>query len=328
MKTVISVTPNPTVDASSSVAQVIPDSKLRCTQPTHQPGGGGINVSSVIAELGGRSTAVFPAGGFHGAKLKQLIASEGIECRVVSIEGSTRENFMFVEETSGRQYRFGMSGPKLDKEEWGAILDEVRDSKPRPGFVVASGSLSPGVPEDFYARLSGIVTELGGRLIVDASGEPLRQAVLSGVYMIKPNMRELCELSGEEVRDQWQVRELAREVVQSGRVEIVVVSMGAAGALGVSKKIELHVSAPAVPIRSRVGAGDSLVAGIVLALAREESLREALRFGIAASSAAVMTPGTELCRREDVDRLYALMKEDGMVKEGEEVDLQEDAACE
>jgi 6-phosphofructokinase 2 len=307
VKSIITLTINPTVDTASGVGHVIADRKLRCVEPTHQPGGGGINVTRVIKRLGGESVPIYPAGGFSGRMLQHLLSLEGIDPRPVRIRGPTRQDFTITEEASGRQYRFGMPGPALTGGELKRTLDALRRVDPSPELIVASGSLPPEVPGDTYAMVAGIAVDLGARLVVDASGEALRQAVLAGVFMIKPNIRELCELSGTSMKDQWQVKEAAEDIVRSGKVEIVVVSMGSAGALAVTKKSHVHVRAPVVPVGSRVGAGDSLVGAMVLAIARGEGIRDALYRGVAASSAAVMTPGTGLCMREDAERLHKMM---------------------
>ena len=304
---IATLTINPTIDTASRVAHVIVDRKLRCIEPTHQPGGGGINVTRVIKRLGGDSVPIYPAGGFSGRMLQHLLSLEGIDHRPVRIRGSTRQDFTITEDASGRQYRFGMPGPRLTDRELKRTLDALRNVDPRPEVIVASGSLPLGVPEDFYARVAAIAADLGARLVVDASGEALRQAVTAGVYMIKPNIRELCELSGGSAKDQWQVKEAAEDIVRSDKVEIVVASMGSAGALAVTKENQIHVRAPVVPVQSRVGAGDSLLGAMILAIAQGRGIRDALYRGVAASSAAVMTPGTELCKREDAERIYEMM---------------------
>lgn len=144
-------------------------------------------------------------------------------------------------------------------------------------------------------------------MIIDASGEALDQALQEGVYLVKPNVREFRELVGEDIKEESQIKAEAQKMVKSGRCEVLVISLGAAGALMVSQEFTEHILPPTVPIVSKVGAGDSMVAGIVLSLARGKPLRESVLFGVAAGTAAVMTPGTELCRREDVERLYAQM---------------------
>lgn len=303
-KTIVTSTINPSIDTSVRVEQVIPERKLRCRVPRPEPGGGGVNVSRAIQILGGRSTAVFTAGGTLGALLKSLLEQEGIAFLTVPIAGSTRENFTVYEESSGQQFRFGMPGPKLEEGEWKKCLEVLAGLEPKPDYLVASGSLPPGVPQDFYAQLALQARKTGIRLIVDTSGEPLRHAAKAGVFLLKPNLRELEVLSGEKIGDESQVEAAAGKWLGEGRCEAIVVSIGAGGAFLVSREGTEWFRAPTVPIESKVGAGDSMVAGIVLSLARGESLIEAARFGVAAGAAAVMTPGTELCRREDAERLY------------------------
>jgi len=304
---IVTLTMNPTIDMSTGVNHVVAERKLRCKPLFREPGGGGVNVSRAIRRLGGESITLYPAGGAAGHMLRDLLDKEGLEHRPIPIEGLTRENLIVFEESSRRQFRFGMPGPGLNESEWKRCLEELTAISPKPDYLIASGSLPPGVPDDFYARVARLGAKLGARVIVDTSGEPLRLAAHASVYLLKPNMRELRELTGEELRDERQQERVAKEIVDSGHAEVVVVSLGAAGSLMVSKDGCERLRAPIVPIESRVGAGDSMVAGIVLSLARDKPIREAVEFGVAAGAAAVMTPGTELCRREDVERLYELI---------------------
>ena len=302
---IATLTMNPAIDKSSAVNQVVAEWKLRCDPPAYEPGGGGINVSRAMRKLGGDSVAFYLAGGLAGRMLIDLLDQEGLQHRAMSIAGVTRENFTVLEKSTGRQYRFGMPGPTVQEAEWRRCLDEIIPLLSQIDYLVASGRLPPGVPPEFYAQLARLARKHNTRLVVDTSGEALRLAVEEGVFMIKPNLREFAELMGRESVDGLEEERLARELVATGRSETVVVSLGAAGVLAASAEGAERVRAPLVPIISKVGAGDSTVAGIVLALARGRSWREAVRFGVAAGAAAVMTPGTELCRREDAERLYA-----------------------
>ena len=305
---IITLTMNPAIDKSSAVDQVVAEWKLRCEPPTYEPGGGGLNVSRAIRKLGGDSLALYAAGGFSGQVLSDLLDREGLNHQAMAIAGLTRENFTVLEKSTGQQYRFGMPGPTITEAEWQRCLEELSGLLPQVDYLVASGRLPPGVPPDFYAQLARLAREHDTRLIVDTSGEALRLAVEEGVFLIKPNLREFAELMGRESVEGLEEERLARELVATGQSETVVVSLGAAGILAASAESAERVRAPLVPIKSKVGAGDSTVAGIVLALARGQSWREAVRFGVAAGAAAVMTPGTELCRREDVERLYEQLR--------------------
>jgi 6-phosphofructokinase 2 len=307
MAKIVTLTMNPTIDKSSAVSQVVADRKLRCKVPRFEPGGGGLNVSRAVRELGGESLALYPAGGHTGDFLEQLLREAGIEQHRFRIENRTRENLTVLEESTNRQFRIQMPGPALKPEEWKTCLGYLAAIDPRPEYIVASGSLPPGVPADFYARLAEQAKAQGVRLIVDTSGEALRIAADAGVFLLKPNLRELADLAGRAIEDESQPEALARETVATGHSEVVVLSLGSGGALLVTRDHTEHIQTPAVPIRSRVGAGDSTVAGIVFALGSGRPLAEAVRYGIAAGAAAVLTPGTELCRKEDVERLFSGM---------------------
>jgi len=307
MKTIVTMTLNPAIDKSSSVDHVVAERKLYCKPPRFEPGGGGVNVCRAIKKLGGKSRLLYPAGGLTGKRLQELLDEEGLDHRPFPIVGMIRESLVILEESTGRQYRFGMPGPALQKEEWESFLQELAAMEPSPDYVVASGSLPPGAPPDFYAQVARIGKKKGTKTIVDVSGEALKAALEEGVFLIKPNVREFKELVGKEVKEKTQIKAEAQKMVKSGRCEVLVISLGAAGALAVSEDFVEHILPPTVPIVSKVGAGDSMVAGIVLSLARGNPLRESVLFGVAAGSAAVMTPGTELCRREDAERLFENM---------------------
>lgn len=304
MPRICTITMNPAIDKNSAIENVIAERKLRCEEPRYEPGGGGINVSRAIAKLGGESIAFYLAGGPPGRMLHQLVEEEAVPSEPIPTEGLTRENLIIYENSTGLQYRFGMPGPRIHEKEWEALLDRLTACEPKPEFIVASGSLPPGVPVDFYARVARVMRQFGTKTVVDTSGEALARAVDAGVYLIKPNLRELKALTGRSLSGEEEQEELARGIVEKGGSEVVVVSLGAAGALATWKDGWGRVRAPTVPIKSKVGAGDSMVAGIVLGLERGLNIPDAIRFGVAAGAAAVMTPGTELCRREDTESLY------------------------
>lgn len=308
MQTIVTLTMNPTIDTSTSVAHVAPERKLRCQPPSHDPGGGGINVSRAIRKLGGTSKALYPIGGPTGQMLQHLLDQEGLDHHPVPIEDWTRENFTVQEAASGQQFRFGMPGPRLKDSEWQQCLDTLSTLDSPPDYIVASGSLPPGVPTDFYERVALWAREINARAVVDTSGETLRAAVRAGVYLLKPNLNELRDLAQQDIRDEAQQEAAAMDLVQRGHCEVVVLSLGAAGVLLVTTAGCTRLRAPTVAIQSKIGAGDSTVAGIVLSLAQGNTLLDAVRFGVAAGAAAVMTPGTELCRREDTERLFARMQ--------------------
>jgi 6-phosphofructokinase 2 len=304
---IVTLTLNPAIDASTRVEHVISDRKLRCRQPVYEPGGGGINVSRVLHRLGEDSPAIYPAGGPAGALLSRLLEAEGVSAWPVPIEGWTRENLNVQEQASGRQYRFCMPGPALTDGDLARCLALLEGIRPAPAWVVFSGSLPPGVPPDVLARLARQVRGGGGRLVLDSSGEPLRLAVAEGVDVLKPSLTEFEELTGSAGADERRIQDLARDLVRRGLCRLLVLSLGSRGAIWVTPEESGRVVAPAVPVESVVGAGDSLVAGIVLGLRLGRSVPEAIRYGVAAASSSVMHPGTGLCRAEEVQKLYGEM---------------------
>ncbi|QPC83201.1 1-phosphofructokinase family hexose kinase [Phototrophicus methaneseepsis] len=306
MQKVVTLTVNPTIDKSTTVDSVASEIKLRCTMPTFDPGGGGINVSRAIKKLGGESVAVYTQGGGPGDMLFKLLAEEEITQHPVPIAGMTRENLTVFEETTTLQYRFGMPGPLLSEGEMEACIQATVALE--ADFIVASGSLSSEMPVDYYARLAERVNGKGGKLIVDTSGPALGALVNKHVFLLKPNLHELQLLTGEEFTGERRLKETAQAYIRSGLSEVLVISMGSGGALLVTADDYIEMRPPVVPIKSKVGAGDSMVGGIVWALAQGRDLADAMRYGVAAGSAAVMTPGTELCRKEDVEDIYPQVK--------------------
>jgi 6-phosphofructokinase 2 len=308
MKRIATLTMNPSIDRSTSVDRVIAEDKLRCSAPRRDPGGGGLNVSRALQNLGGTSVAVYAAGGPTGEILRMLLDDSGMDHHPVSIQKWTRENIHVDELATGLQYRFGMPGPAMSDDEWQRCLDAVAAIDPAPDYLVASGSLPPGVPDDFYADLARRSRKRGTRVILDTSGAALCRAVDAGVYAIKPNMRELAALAGESVDSEDKQEEVCRKLIARGLCEVVIASFGANGVLMVTADRSRRVRAPVVPIRSKVGAGDCTVAGFVLGLARGLDVAEAVLLGVAAGTAAVMNPGTTLSRREDTEALFARME--------------------
>lgn len=310
--TIVTLTMNPTLDKSASIEHVIAEQKLRCHTLRHEPGGGGINVSRAIRKLGGQALTYYTSGGANGQILEALLDQDGLDHHhPFRIADSSREGLTVFEEATGQQYRFNLPGPTLQKKEWQHCLDELSKIDPAPDYVVASGSLPQNVPTDFYAQVSRLTQEFDAKFILDTSTTTALQAALEeGVYLIKPNLREFRELANSKLEDEAEQEAFASEIVQQGKCEAVVLSLGAAGVLLMTPHEGCQrLRAPTVPIESKVGAGDSTVAGIVLSLQRGKSLRDAVRFGVAAGAAAVMTSGTELCRREDTERLFTKIQD-------------------
>ncbi|MDQ3277178.1 MAG: 1-phosphofructokinase family hexose kinase [Bacteroidota bacterium] len=302
MAQIVTLTFNPCIDKNTTVNGIVPEKKLRCAKAIYGPGGGGINVSRALRSLGAESLAIFPSGGYSGKFLQHLVASEEIPFRTIETATHTRENFIVLDTASNLQYRFGMPGNGITENEWKALLAELEGTE--ADFIVASGSLLPGMPAGIVAQVAAIAKNKGAKLVLDTSGEALKMALDVGVFLLKPNLNELSSLVGRENLEPEGVDDLAREIISRGQCEVIVISMGDKGAKLVTIEESYHVVPPDVPEVSTLGAGDSMVAGMVLALSENRPLKEVLQLGVACGTAATITHGSELCRKEDVDRLF------------------------
>lgn len=305
---IATLTLNPALDKNTYVDKLQPEKKLRCEEPEYEPGGGGINVSRAIAEMGGRSIAIYAAGGSTGDTLDELLQHDGIVEKRIVTKRNTRVNLLVTERSTGNQYRFGMPGDSLTEGELQQCLEAVESLPDGIGFLVASGSLPPDAPSDFYALVSNIAKKKGIKFILDSSGESLEKAAETGLFLIKPNLRELSQLAGKTQISGMEQEEIASGIIAEGKAEVVVLSMGPRGAMMATREKTEYVTSPTVKTLSTVGAGDSMVAGIVNALTRGDDLSTALRWGVAAGTAATMTSGSELCRREDVETIFRWIK--------------------
>jgi 6-phosphofructokinase 2 len=296
---------NPAVDLSTDTEHVVPTHKLRCGPTLHDAGGGGVNVARVLTQLGGAAHALCPAGGPSGEWLKHRMVDEGLAATFLPITNETRVSFTVHEQSSGAEYRFVMPGPTLSEAEWRSGLQVLLDLNPFPVWVVASGSLPPGVPVDFYARLARLCRERGAKLVLDAAGPALAAAMAEGVYLVKPNLRELSELVDEPLESPTAWCAAAQGLVERGAAEVVALTLGHLGAVLATRDGLWCADPLPVAVVSAVGAGDSFVGGMVWALQQDRQLDDAFAWGVAAGSATLLTAGTALCRAEDVQRLRA-----------------------
>jgi 6-phosphofructokinase 2 len=308
MASIVTLTPNPAIDISTSVEEVVPVRKLRCAKARRDPGGGGINVARVVRRLGGDVTAIYPAGGVGGAMLRKLVEGEGIRSVAIPASQETREDFTVTDEKSGEQYRFVLAGLPLAEAEWRACLDALEATQPLPAFIVCSGSLPPGVPDDFYARVARFAKARGIKMVLDASGAPLRRALQEGVCLLKPNLRELQDLAKGPLADERSWLAAGRRLIEAGAAEMIALTLAEKGALLISRDHALRAEVPGIKVVSTVGAGDSFVGGLVWSLASGHDTSEAFRWGLAAGTAAVLNHGTELSHADDVARLFKQVK--------------------
>lgn len=304
---ILTLTVNPALDKSATFEGLAPEKKIRCSQPRYDAGGGGINVSKAIHRLEGSSLCIFTSGGDSGKRLEQIVDAEGLTSLPIMVKAETRESFVARDVITNAQYRFGFPGDPLSSDEVKAVLEAVR--KQKANYVVASGSLNEGLSSDFLIRVSEIARENGSKFILDTSGDALADTLKSGgVYLAKPNIGELARLIGVESIDVDEADDAVLEIIEKGWAQIVVVSLGPQGAVLVSREETYFVPAPNVRKRTTVGAGDSMVGGMVWALSQGKTLKEVAKWGVACGSAATMGDGTQLFRAEDARRLYGWLE--------------------
>jgi 6-phosphofructokinase 2 len=303
MAEVLTITLNPAVDISTSVDRIEPVRKLRCRPELRSAGGGGINVARVVNRLGGSVQAVFTAGGVVGEQLKQLVVGESVPSLALQIAGQTRESFTVVDETTKHEFRFVMPGPTLSEAEWLSCQGQIEGLAKGRKYIVISGSMPDGAPEDAHARIAAIAKRVGARFVVDAPGLQLKAALETGVYLAKPNLGELQEIVAEDLSDRASQVGACRRLIEGGKTELVALTLGSAGALLVTRDQAWFSDPLPVKVVGTVGAGDSFLGAMVWSLSVSNSPDSALRFAVAAGSAALLSEGTQLCRPEDVHRL-------------------------
>jgi 6-phosphofructokinase 2 len=294
---------NPAVDVSTSVDRIEPVRKLRCRAERREAGGGGINVARVVHRLGGDVLAVYLAGGVVGEQLKHLVSKEGVPDLVLPVAGETRESFTVTDETTLDEYRFVMPGPTLSEGEWRTTLERIERIACAEEFLVVSGSLPGGAPADFHAHLGQLARRCGARFVADASGAQLKAALDAGVFLAKPNLHELQDITSRDLSDRAAQVRACRKLIEEGRAQILALTLGSSGALLVTKD-EAWFSEPlAVKVVGTVGAGDSFMGALVWSISAGLSLEDGLRNAAAAGAAALLTEGTRLASPEDIQRL-------------------------
>ena len=301
------VTLNPSLDKTVTVEGLVVDETNRWTSLRRDPGGKGINVSRVLHELGNETIAYGFIGGIDGQILEHLLGEQGVPYDFTSINGQIRSNFIITNLKTRRQTRIDAPGPHVSRNELENLVGKLTHIKPKPDFLVLAGSVPPGVPDDIYRQLIEEAKKHGVKTVLDSDDEWLKEGIKAKPNVIKPNVHETEELLGEKLRDEAAIIQALRTLVTQG-IEVVAISRGKDGLIVANGGEILKVIPPQVEIRSTVGAGDSAVAGLVLKLSQGDGIEEACRLAVAAGTAATLTPGTELCRRQDVERLLPQVK--------------------
>jgi 6-phosphofructokinase 2 len=304
---IATVTLNPSLDKTVTVEELVVDEANRWTSLRRDPGGKAINVSRVVHELGGETIAYGFIGGIDGETLKHLLKEQKVPFDFTSIKGEIRSNFIITDLETRRQTRIDAPGPTISKDELRKLIDKITHIKPKPDFIVFAGSVPPGVPDDIYRQLIENAKKSGIKTVLDSDNKWLKEGIKAKPNVIKPNVHEAEELLETHLRDQAAIVEAAKTLVNRG-IDVVAISRGKDGLIVATKEKVLKVTSPQVEVRSTVGAGDSAIAGLVLKLSQGHGIEEASHWAAAAGTAATLTPGTELCRREDVERLLPQVK--------------------
>lgn len=307
-RSILTVTLNPAVDVAARVGRLEPGPKLRLAEPRSDPGGGGINVARAIGRLGGRAQAFVALGGAMGAQLAWLLEHEGVPLHRFEAPGETRHSLSVTEAETGLEYRFVLPGADWPAGRARKALAAIEAAVRTGGVVVLSGSQPPGVSDDFPTRLARRLEGPGAILIVDTSGAPLDRLVDVPDPAHPPGVLRMDDVEAEGVAGcalpgPAETADFAAALVGRGVAETVVIARGADGNVLVRNGLRLHCRPPKVEVRSKVGAGDSFMGAFTLEIARDADWQTALRQGTAAAAAAVTTPGTDLCSRDDTDRL-------------------------
>lgn len=307
MKSIATLTMNPTIDVSYDVDRMRHTHKMRTDNEWYAPGGGGINVARVFIRLGGHARSFYLSGGATGPALDGLLDQHELVRTRIAISGSTRIATAVLERETGKEYRFTPQGPKIAEHEWRECLDQLAQAD--CDVMVLSGSLPPGVPEDFYARAARLLRPRGIEIVLDSSGPALSHGIDAGsLLLVKPSQGEMQQYAGRSLDTPAAIGKAAMEIVENGKARLVAVTMGHEGAVLAREAGPVFLPALKIEAASAVGAGDSFVGGMIFALCAGQDELQAFRMGIAAGSAAVLRPGTGLAHPADVQRMLEMVQ--------------------
>jgi 6-phosphofructokinase 2 len=304
---IYTITQSPALNRTVEVEEIIYDDVNAIIEENNTAGGKGIDVSRVIRELGGQSVALGFIGGYNGLEVEGRLLNEGIVCDFTRINDEIRSNIIIYQRKKNMQTLLSTGGPEVKPFEVSALYNKIREV-PGDSYVVMGGTMPKGMSENFFAQLITTLKEKGVKVVLDADEEILARGVAAGPFLIKPNIHEFGRLIGKNIADIEEIFDEAKPYL--GIVDYIIVSAGARGVAGVSKEGNYHVLPPKLKVRSSIGAGDSLVAGIVFVLSKGGSFEESLAVGVACGTASTLKPGNKLCTKEDID----IIKKDVIIK--------------
>ncbi|MDG2435558.1 MAG: 1-phosphofructokinase family hexose kinase [Polaribacter sp.] len=304
---VVTLTINPALDKSAKVTEMIPFDKLECHDITYHPGGGGINISRVLHRLGIESHCLFPYGGKTGEHLIELLQEEHVSVFSTPISIWTRENFAVFDMKTGLQFRFGMPTASFLEAEMKNIEQLIKEQVADGDIFVISGSLPKGLPTEYYSKIIQNLTSKGVKVIVDTSGPVFSEVLKNELFLIKPNQKELARLAGKESLSAKEREEFAMQLVTSNVAKYVVVSLGKDGAFMAHKNGIEYITAPVISVKSTIGAGDSMVAGLIYGITQNETPKNMLRWGVACGVSATLSEGSDLAHKENIEKILKLV---------------------
>ena len=299
---IYTVTLNPALDRAIVVERLMQEDTTRIHSETIYAAGKGIDVSRVIRELGGQSVALGLVGGYDGLHLEGLLINAGVMTDFTKIAHETRTNIILKERSSGRQFVISAAGPEVSSAEIGHFYRHILEIQGM-NYLIISGSLPKGVTPNLYGQLIVAGKKKGVFIFLDTDGSTLKESIEYQPTGIKPNQFELSRLIGRDLKKEDEIILACEELHERG-IPYVMVSRGKEGLILSTKEQKIKASAPPIAVESTVGAGDSAVAGFILAHSQGKDLEECVRLACAAGTATAQTPGTELCHREEVERVY------------------------
>lgn len=304
---VITLTINPALDKSAKVDNITPFDKLECYNITYHPGGGGVNISRVLHRLGIESDCLFPYGGKTGEHLVELLKEQNVNVISTPISNLTRENFAVFNTQTKLQYRFGMPTSPFLEHELHPIETLINEHVSSGDIFVISGSLPTGLPTKYYSKLIENLTAKQVKVIVDTSGPVFNEVLKNELFLIKPNQKELARLAGKESLTKTEREAFALKMVTDNIAKYVVVSLGKDGAFMAHKNGIEYVAAPVISVNSTIGAGDSMVAGLIYAITQAQTPKNMLRWGVACGVSATLSEGSDLAHKENIDKILKLV---------------------
>lgn len=300
-QTIYTVTLNPTMDITYILEEIAFNQPVKAVKVMKNPGGKGINVSRALHNMHIQSTAIAMIGGYTGEEIVGYLRGEDLNIQFVKIRQENRTNVIILNRRDSRELIIRSAGPQVSEGEAEQVFRFILDIAKPPGILVLSGSIPPGMRADIYASLIQAAKSRGLLTILDSDGEPLAKGIAAAPFLIKPNRDELERLAGRNFRKIETMVDYCRGLIERG-LEIVVVSLGKDGALMVTRDGAWRGKVPLIEREDTVGAGDSMVAGLVMGLIESQPVEQVFRMGLACGLSAVINPGPDLCEPETYSR--------------------------